>query len=147
MEISLIVAISILLPTLWRTRGALNDGAHSYEAQSVLAGIKEAAARSLGRRNVRRALAVASAMLAVVVLNVGPALAQAAAPAHEPGGEANLKLPDLSQVKFLGLDGHSLLLLGLIVCFFGLMFGLAIYTQLKKMPVHRAMLEISELIY
>jgi K(+)-stimulated pyrophosphate-energized sodium pump len=69
------------------------------------------------------------------------------AQAHQPGGEANLKLPDLSQVKFLGIDGHTLLLLGLIICFLGLLFGLIIYMQLKKLPVHKSMREISELIY
>ncbi len=63
------------------------------------------------------------------------------------GGEAALKLPDLSGVNFLGIDGHSLLLVGLLFCFFGLLFGLAIYIQLKNLPVHRAMREISELIY
>src|SRR6185436_1805045 len=66
---------------------------------------------------------------------------------HQPGGEANLKLPDLAQVKFLGVDGHTLLLIGIIICFLGLAFGLAIYTQLKKLPVHISMREISELIY
>src|SRR5580704_12227656 len=64
-----------------------------------------------------------------------------------PGGEANLKLPDLSQVKFLGIDGHSLLLYGILFCIFGLIFGMTIYTRLKNLPVHRAMREISELIY
>ncbi|PYS57839.1 MAG: sodium-translocating pyrophosphatase [Acidobacteria bacterium] len=63
------------------------------------------------------------------------------------GGEAALKLPDLSGVNFLGIDGHRLLLVGLVFCFLGLMFGLAIYIQLKNLPVHRAMREISELIY
>src|SRR6185436_1538938 len=115
MEISLIVAISILL----LTRGTLNGRTRWYES-TVLAGIKEAAARSFALYGLRRALTVVSALLTIVSRNVGPALAQAAAPAHEPGGEANLKLPDLSQVKFLGLDGHTLLLLGLIVCVFGL---------------------------
>jgi K(+)-stimulated pyrophosphate-energized sodium pump len=63
-------------------------------------------------------------------------------------GEAGLKLPDLSSVSFLyGVDGHSLLLIGLVFCALGLLFGLVIYTQLKKLPVHRSMLEISELIY
>jgi K(+)-stimulated pyrophosphate-energized sodium pump len=62
-------------------------------------------------------------------------------------GEAALKLPDLSQVNFLGINGHLLLLMGLVFCFLGLMFGLAIYLQLKKLPVHRSMREISELIY
>ena len=63
------------------------------------------------------------------------------------GGEAALKLPDLSEVTFLSVDGHRLLLVGLLFCFLGLMFGLAIYIQLKNLPVHRAMREISELIY
>ena len=63
------------------------------------------------------------------------------------GGEAALKLPDLSEVTFLGIDGHRLLLVGLLFCFLGLMFGLAIYIQLKNLPVHRSMREISELIY
>jgi K(+)-stimulated pyrophosphate-energized sodium pump len=72
-----------------------------------------------------------------------PALAQSHA-----GGEANLILPDLSSVKFFGgVDGHTLLLTGLLVCILGLVFGLAIYMNLKKLPVHRAMREISELIY
>src|ERR1041385_3645242 len=63
------------------------------------------------------------------------------------GGEAALKLPDLSQVTFLGLDGHRLLLIGLVFCGLGLLFGLLIYMQLQNLPVHRAMKEISELIY
>src|SRR3989440_3064085 len=67
--------------------------------------------------------------------------------APREGGEAALKLPDLSTVTFLGIDGHKLLLVGLLFCFLGLMFGLAIYIQLKNLPVHRSMKEISELIY
>src|SRR5213082_193573 len=65
----------------------------------------------------------------------------------EVGGEANLKLPDLSQVNFLGTDGHKLLSIGILFCLFGLGFGLTIYSRLKNLPVHRTMLEISELIY
>jgi K(+)-stimulated pyrophosphate-energized sodium pump len=65
------------------------------------------------------------------------------------GGEASLKLPDLSQVNFLGgsIDGHKLLLWGILFCMFGLAFGLTIYVRLKNLPVHRSMREISELIY
>jgi K(+)-stimulated pyrophosphate-energized sodium pump len=66
---------------------------------------------------------------------------------HQPGGEANLVLPDLSQVEFLGINGYNLLVLGLVVCALGLLFGLMIYVQLKKLPVHRSMREVSELIY
>src|SRR5829696_6928052 len=58
---------------------------------------------------------------------------------HRPGGEANLLLPDLSSQSFLGVDGHTLLLVGLAVCVLGLAFGLVIFTQLKNLPVHRSM--------
>jgi len=74
-------------------------------------------------------------------------LAGVQARAAEAGGEANLRLPDLSRVQFMGMDGHKLLLIGIVFCVLGLGFGLAIYTKLKNLPVHRAMREISELIY
>ena len=62
-------------------------------------------------------------------------------------GEANLVLPDLGSESFLGMTGHNLLLAGLVVCAAGLVFGLVVAKQLKALPVHRSMLEISELIY
>ncbi|MGH2524337.1 MAG: sodium/proton-translocating pyrophosphatase, partial [Anaerolineales bacterium] len=96
-----------------------------------------------------KALVLILSLLAVLSV---PALAQLQTqpptqPEHKPGGEASLILPDVSQVEFLGVDGHSLLLVGLLFCFLGMMFGLAIYVQLKNLPVHGAMREISELIY
>src|SRR6266511_2773548 len=67
---------------------------------------------------------------------------------HAGGGEAALVLPNLNQTVFLGgIGGRALLLWGLVICALGLLFGLATYTQLKHLPVHRAMREISELIY
>ena len=36
---------------------------------------------------------------------------------------------------------------GIAVCIFGLVFGFMQYTALRNLPVHRSMLEISELIY
>jgi len=64
------------------------------------------------------------------------------------GGEASLIMPDLGQVSFIGgLRGNILLYAGLLVCVLGLMFGLRIYSELKNLPVHRSMLEISDLIY
>ena len=74
------------------------------------------------------------------------AVAGGAAPAHH-GGEAALVVPDLSSVDFLGIDGHTLLLSGLLVCALGLLFGLMSFRTLKNMPVHSSMLEVSELIY
>jgi K(+)-stimulated pyrophosphate-energized sodium pump len=71
------------------------------------------------------------------------------APAHEAGGEANLKLPNMESVSFLNgsINGYKLLSIVLIFCGLGGLFGLIIYMQLKNLPVHRAMREISELIY
>src|SRR5499433_3513235 len=70
------------------------------------------------------------------------------APAHTAGGEASLKLPDMRSVSFLGgTSGHKLLSIGLIFCGLGWLFGLVIFVQLKNLPVHRSMREISELIY
>src|SRR6266571_6378741 len=94
---------------------------------------------------VWNALRRSGAGLGCTLLGATTALAQPASEAG--GGEANLKLPDLSQVRFLGIDGHKLLTIGIVFCVFGLLFGLAIYTRLKNLPVHRAMREISELIY
>jgi K(+)-stimulated pyrophosphate-energized sodium pump len=61
--------------------------------------------------------------------------------------EAELKIPDLTSVNFLGTSGHNLLLFGLLICIGGMIFGLVQYMQIRKLPVHRAMLEISDLIY
>src|ERR1700739_1054380 len=85
----------------------------------------------------------------VALLTVGAAAAFAQPAGEAAGGEASLKLPDLSQVSFFNgaIDGHKLLLIGIVFCLFGLGFGMAIYMRLKNLPVHRAMREISELIY
>ena len=90
---------------------------------------------------IRRAAICLGAAIATLVFAL-PTYAQ------QHGGEANLQLPDLTQVTFFdGISGHNLLLFGIIVCFLGLVFGLVIYMNLKRLPVHRAMREISELIY
>jgi len=99
---------------------------------------------SHGCRFVQASAKTVVVALAAVTVGASAALAQQT---QEVGGEASLKLPDLSQVTFLGMDGHRLLTIGILFCLFGLGFGLAIYTRLKNLPVHRAMLEISELIY
>ena len=83
--------------------------------------------------------------LALLALLPAPAYSQDTA-----AGEANLVLPDLgsSQVTFLGgTSGRTLLMGGLVICALGLLFGLVTFMQLRNLPVHRSMLEISELIY
>jgi K(+)-stimulated pyrophosphate-energized sodium pump len=76
----------------------------------------------------------------------GPAAAAQEAE-HRPGGEVNLVLPDLDQVPVGGYNGRTLLLGGVLVSIGGLLFGLVILRQLKNLPVHRSMAEISNLIY
>ena len=66
---------------------------------------------------------------------------------HQGGGEANLVLPDLAQVSFLGVNARTLLMGGIAVCVVGLLFGLVSFNRLLNLPVHRAMLDVSELIY
>src|ERR1700687_5138158 len=92
---------------------------------------------------------VGSKFSAVVALLTVGATAFAQPAGESVGGEASLKLPDLSQVSFLNgaIDGHKLLLIGILFCLFGLGFGMTIYMRLKNLPVHRAMREISELSY
>jgi K(+)-stimulated pyrophosphate-energized sodium pump len=87
-------------------------------------------------------LGVLTTPLAAPLLAQGPT-----APASAGGGEASLIIPDLSQVSFLGVNGHTLLMSGLVVCALGLLFGLMIYTRLEKAAVHVSMKDISELIY
>ncbi len=100
-----------------------------------------ATALSLARRGATNIFATAA------VLTIGAA--NAFAQPSEPTGEASLKLPDLSSVSFFNgaIDGHKLLLIGILFCLFGLAFGMVIYMRLKNLPVHRSMREISELIY
>lgn len=113
------------------------------------------------RRSPGQLRSLASWLFATLafVLSGLPALAFAQAAAHAPGhgtaagghhqagGEANIVLPDLSTTQMLGTDGRTLLMGGLLVCAFGLLFGLLSFSQLNKMPVHKSMKEISELIY
>jgi K(+)-stimulated pyrophosphate-energized sodium pump len=97
-----------------------------------------------------------SGALAALLLFAAAGPLLAAQPPQEPvaadaprhaGGEANLVLPDLGVVDFQGINSRTLLKAGLVVCVLGLVFGLVIFNQLKNLPVHPSMLEISELIY
>jgi len=99
-----------------------------------------------GRRLATAFLKKIPAIATLLALSAVAAMAQ---PSEAAGGEASLKLPDLTQVSFLPwhINGHNLLLVGILFCLFGYAFGMWIYMRLKNLPVHRAMREISELIY
>jgi K(+)-stimulated pyrophosphate-energized sodium pump len=93
------------------------------------------------RRMIAKVFAAGAAFLAMATP------AAFAADGNEAAGEANLKLPDLSSVQFMGVNGHKLLMIGILFCIFGLLFGMVIYSNLKNLPVHRAMGEMSQLIW
>ena len=88
-------------------------------------------------------------VLVSLTLFLSMEVAVAADPTHHGGSEANLVLPDLNGVKFLFniVGGRDLLWTGLVVSIAGIAFGLVSSAQLKKLPVHSSMLEVSELIY
>ncbi|MFN7133823.1 MAG: sodium/proton-translocating pyrophosphatase, partial [Myxococcales bacterium] len=82
----------------------------------------------------------------LIAAAVGLGLTLSGSAAH--ASEADLVLPDLSSVTFAGAaNGRSILMAGLLVCVLGLVFGLVQFFQLKNLPVHRSMRDISELIY
>src|SRR5690349_18480636 len=116
--------------------------------------------RADGVRSVTRGWTLvsrtAALLLVLFTMMAAPRIASAqaepaapGAPAAEErrGGEANLVLPDLGQVDVGGYDSRTLLMGGLGVAALGILFGLVILNQLKNLPVHRSMREISELIY
>ncbi len=70
------------------------------------------------------------------------------APVHHGGGEDSLVVPSqLDTLEFFGMPASHLLMLGLIVSALGIAFGMVVYVQLKNAPVHKSMLDVSELIY
>ena len=134
-----------LIVALWFTREIIGSDTGTPAMQQIAAAIKQGAEAFLKRR-----YKTVAALLCLLLPTFAPTLAYAQTEHIGSGGEANLVLPDLRAVHFVnffGLNGHALLSIGLLFCVGGLLFGLAIYVQLKNLPVHRTMLEISELIY
>src|SRR5579859_3466141 len=83
------------------------------------------------------------------LLILAMAMIAGSSPLLAQGGEAALKLPDLHQALFLkgAVEGPTLLMIGLGVSVLGFLFGLVMYKHLRNLPVHKSMLEVSELIY
>ena len=98
-------------------------------------------------RTVVAALMFAALSVLLVLAPAATAFAKEGG-AHHGGGEASLALPDLRTVSFAGgINGHNLLVFGLLICALGMVFGIAAYSRIRKLPVHQSMAEISELIY
>ncbi|MCA0295966.1 MAG: sodium/proton-translocating pyrophosphatase, partial [Actinobacteria bacterium] len=93
---------------------------------------------------MRAGLIGVSGLLALALTACSSGGGTGEAGAHK--SEFDLPLPDL-HVPVGGMSGWNLLLIGLIICLGGFAFGLVSYMQLKKLPVHQSMRDVSELIY
>ena len=67
----------------------------------------------------------------------------------EGAGEANIHLPPLQDVSFFGgsLSSYAILYFGLAVCVVGAIFGFFQYKQTRALPVHKAMADVSNIIW
>ena len=63
------------------------------------------------------------------------------APIMTFASEANLKIPELSA------DQNQMLVWGIVVCLLGLGFGIYQFMAVKKLPAHKSMLEVSQVIF
>ena len=83
------------------------------------------------------------------LLRAGIVLAALFAAANAFAGDADINLPDLTQVTFpgVGLGGHALLYLGLAICAVGALFGFWEYGRCRALPVHKAMSSVSNMIW
>jgi K(+)-stimulated pyrophosphate-energized sodium pump len=131
--LSLVVAVIF-------ARQVIGSDIGTLDMQKIAGAIKEGAVAFL-KRPYKWVATVTVAVLGLLL----PTFAYGQT--DQAGGEASLKVPDLSTVNFLGMNGHALLSIGLLFCAGGLLFGMVIFVQLKNLPVHRTMREMSELIY
>jgi K(+)-stimulated pyrophosphate-energized sodium pump len=76
-------------------------------------------------------------------------LAAALLPFISRASEADLPIPDLATSYFqqFGMNGHTLLSWGILIILFGMLFGLLQFIQIKKLPAHKSMLAVSNIIY
>ena len=131
----LLVSGLSLIVAFFFARQVIGSDIGTPEMQKIAGAIKEGAEVFLKRR------------YKTVAALLGLMLPTFAYGQEQAGGEASLKLPDLSTVNHFGMDGRALLMIGLLFCAGGLLFGLTIFIQLKNLPVHKSMREMSELIY
>jgi K(+)-stimulated pyrophosphate-energized sodium pump len=63
--------------------------------------------------------------------------------------ESDIKIPDLHTVSFFGgsLTGMSVLMIGLVVCLAGIVYGWMQYVQTRNLPVHSSMGQVSQIIW
>src|SRR5689334_1685127 len=143
------VAAGLARWVLRRDNGTPERRAYSHvPSPDILSRLsKTRGAMSVMSEWMRKFPRVAVLLLGLVSVLVVPARLLAQQATRQGGGEASLVLPDLSLVDVGGFHSRALLMIGLGVAALGIVFGLVILNQLKNLPVHRSMREISELIY
>jgi len=75
------------------------------------------------------------------------ALATALPSTAASASEADITLPTFSKVMLGGMQATQLLGAGVGISVLGMIVGIVMFMQVQKLPVHKAMLDISELIY
>lgn len=83
--------------------------------------------------NNRAAKSVLGFILALAFVLLTPGMAAA--------GEANLVLPQLNAGQ------SNLLIIGIVVCLLGMLFGFYQFTKVKKLSAHQTMLDVAQTIY
>jgi K(+)-stimulated pyrophosphate-energized sodium pump len=132
--------------TVTSTSTRIVDLPHRSPSDHVTGGPAPSGGRS--KRRTRTAVRAGGLLGAAALMLSGCASSSGASTTTTSGGEASLVLPDLSAVTIMGGgSGRNLLLFGLVVCALGIGFGVISYAQLRQLPVHSSMREISELIY
>ena len=65
------------------------------------------------------------------------------------GSEADIHIPDIKSVLFLdgALSGNAVLMIGLVVCALGVVYGWMQYIQTRNLPVHSSMGAVSQIIW
>ena len=120
------VSVLSLVVAFFFARQVIGSDSGTPAMRKIAGAIKEGAAGFL-----KRQYKTVAALLALLL----PTFAYAQTEHAGGGGEANLVLPDLSSVNFFGMNGHALLMIGLLFCAGGLLFGLTIYVQLKNLSL------------
>jgi K(+)-stimulated pyrophosphate-energized sodium pump len=79
-----------------------------------------------------------------------PALATLALPLPTLASELDLELPSIDTTYNLfgaQVSGTALLMMGLVVCILGMLFGLLMFRSVKALPAHKSMLDVSNIIW
>ncbi len=83
------------------------------------------------------------------LLKLGAAGIVLTLPSALHASEADIKIPDLRTVSFFdgSVTGMNVLMIGLVVCMLGVVYGWMQYLQTKNLQVHKSMADVSQIIW